>query len=100
VTRGSVIGNKGVPGRSIQLDISMPGARLEDPLRLAVNAREPFLDARVSQTMTGFKSWLLKPFDSLFRRAGAGAIIPITIKRPRTGPMFGMNLKKALLRKS
>ena len=34
------------------------------------------LDAPVSQTVTGFKSILLKPIDPLFRRNGAGTHAP------------------------
>ena len=37
------------------------------------------LDATISQMTTGFKSKLLKPLDPLFRRDGAGTVLPISI---------------------
>jgi AsmA-like C-terminal region len=49
------------------------------------------LRAELSQTMTGWKSALLKPFDHFFRgkNAGVGTQIPIKITGTRENPSFG-----------
>jgi hypothetical protein len=51
------------------------------------------MDATVSQAVGGFKSLFLRPFDRLFRRDGAGAVVPIRItgtrEAPKTGVRFG-----------
>ncbi|MGE0594604.1 MAG: AsmA-like C-terminal region-containing protein [Vicinamibacterales bacterium] len=54
------------------------------------------LDATVSQTTTGFKSWLLKLVDPLFRRDGAGAVLPIRIGGTVDDPDFGLDVRRAL----
>ena len=58
------------------------------------------LDAPISQTQTGWKSVVLKAFDPLFRRDGAGTVLPITVSGTREQPKFGVDIKKALLRKN
>lgn len=54
------------------------------------------MDAKVSQTVTGFKSWLLKLADPLFNKKGGGSEVPITIKGTREEPDFGLDVKRAL----
>ncbi|MGE0406493.1 MAG: AsmA-like C-terminal region-containing protein [Candidatus Korobacteraceae bacterium] len=54
------------------------------------------IDAKVSETVSGIKALLLKPIDPLFRRDGAGAVIPIRIQGPREEPKFGVDIKRAL----
>lgn len=54
------------------------------------------LRARASQTITGYKSWLLKPFDLLLRKQGAGTRLAITVTGTRDNPKFGVNLGKTL----
>lgn len=56
------------------------------------------LDAPVSKTVTGFKSILLKPIDPLFRRDGAGTLLPITITGTVDMPAFGVDMKKVFKR--
>lgn len=46
------------------------------------------LDAKVSQTLTGVKSILAKPFDPLFAKHGAGTVFPIRITGNRENPVF------------
>ena len=41
VARGAVVGQHGVKGRTVTLDVTMDRARLEDVLRLAVNTQKP-----------------------------------------------------------
>ncbi len=52
------------------------------------------LQAKVSQTMTGIKSFLLKAVDPLFEKKGAGAEIPIRIGGTRTSPAFALDVKR------
>ena len=56
------------------------------------------LDAPVSRTVTGFKSILLKPIDPLFRRNGAGTLLPIRISGTVDQPDFGVDMKRVLKR--
>jgi hypothetical protein len=50
-----------------------------------------FLDAKLSETVTGWKSLLLKMADPLFRGEGGGSAIPIKISGPRSNPSFGLD---------
>ncbi|MPZ19196.1 MAG: hypothetical protein GEV06_14980 [Luteitalea sp.] len=56
------------------------------------------LDATVSQTQEGWKRQVLRPFDSLLRRDGAGTIVPIKITGPRAKPKFGVEVKRIFRR--
>ena len=56
------------------------------------------LDAPVSRTVTGFKSILLKPIDPLFRRNGAGTLLPIRISGTVGSPSFGVDVKRVFAR--
>ena len=46
------------------------------------------LQASLSHTMTGVKAVLVKPLDPLFKKEGAGAVIPIRITGTREDPVF------------
>lgn len=37
------------------------------------------MEAGISHAVTGFKSALLKPFDPLFKKGGAGAVVPVRV---------------------
>jgi hypothetical protein len=53
------------------------------------------MEAAVSEAMGGgIKSLMLKPFDSIFRKNGKGAVVPITITGPRSDPKFGLQWGK------
>ena len=54
------------------------------------------LDATVSQTMTGYKSWLLKPFDPLFKKNGAGTRLAIKVAGTQDQPKIGLELGRTL----
>jgi len=56
------------------------------------------LKAKVSQTQTGWKSIVLKLFDPLFRRDGAGTVLPIRITGTRERPEFAADFRKAVFR--
>jgi hypothetical protein len=55
------------------------------------------LQAKASQTQTGWKSLVLKVFDPMLDGDGAGTVLPISITGPRSQPTFGADLKKAVL---
>lgn len=56
-----------------------------------------FMDAKVSQTVTGFKSLLLKVADPLFRRNGR-TVVPLKIQGTRRDPRFGLDVKRVFQR--
>jgi hypothetical protein len=49
------------------------------------------LDAPLSRTTTGFKSLLLKVVDPLFRKNGAGTMLPIVVSGTVSQPSFGVD---------
>jgi hypothetical protein len=54
-----------------------------------------FMDAKVSETTTGWKSFVLKIVDPLFRKDGR-TIIPIKITGTRANPSFGMDVRRVI----
>lgn len=50
------------------------------------------LNATVSQTQTGLRSLLLKPFDPLFKKHGAGTRLVITVAGTQDQPKIGLKL--------
>jgi len=48
------------------------------------------LQAKLSQTTTGWKSVLLKAVDPFFKKKNAGAVLPIHISGTSTSPHFGL----------
>jgi len=54
------------------------------------------LDAPASTMVTGVKSWLLKPFDSLFRKRGAGTRVAIKVEGTKDAPKFGVEIGRTL----
>ena len=49
------------------------------------------LDAKISQTVTGWKRWLLKPADPFFAKNGAGTFLKIKIEGDAHHPKFGLD---------
>ncbi|HET9130506.1 MAG TPA: hypothetical protein VFO86_06140, partial [Terriglobia bacterium] len=49
------------------------------------------LDAKISETQSGWKSWLLKPFDPLFSKRGAGTFLHIKVDGSTADPQFGLD---------
>jgi hypothetical protein len=56
------------------------------------------LQAKASQTQTGWKRLVLKIFDPMLDGQGAGTVLPISITGPRDQPKFAADLKKAILK--
>jgi hypothetical protein len=48
------------------------------------------LQAKVSQTMTGWKRWALKPVDPIFAKNGAGTFLHIKVEGNSQNPKFGL----------
>jgi hypothetical protein len=78
--------NYRVPGADIDLhgDYNLPDQALD----FTGQAR---LDAHVSQMVTGWKSWLLKPVDPFFAKDGAGTLVPIKIGGTTSHPDIGLD---------
>jgi len=49
------------------------------------------LDAKVSQTQSGWKRWVLKPIDPFFAKNGAGTFLKIKIVGSSKKPEFGLD---------
>lgn len=79
-----------------RLTFQVPGARvaLDGTYSLASGEMdfqgELRMQATVSQAVGGFKSIFIKPFNALFRKDGAGAVVPIKISGTREEPKFGL----------
>jgi len=58
------------------------------------------MDAKVSDTQTGFKRLLLKAIDPLFRKQGGGSSVPIKIGGTRANPEFGLDIGRVFKRKA
>ncbi len=89
-----------------ELTFEIPGAKVElagdyalKPQTLDFKGRV-LLDAKISQTVTGFKSLLLKAVDPIFRRKDGnnGSTIPIRIGGTRSDPAFGVDLGRVFKR--
>ena len=80
------------------LTFNVPGARVE--LAGAYDMKSEaldfhghlLLDAKISQTVTGKKSLLLRFVDPFFKRSGGGSSIPIKIVGTRSQPEIGLDL--------
>jgi hypothetical protein len=56
------------------------------------------MDAKISQTVTGWKSMLLKIVDPIFRKPGGGSTVPIKIEGTRNDPKFGLDVGRVFKR--
>jgi hypothetical protein len=84
-----------------ELSFSVPGAsaRMNGTYNL-LNEQIDFhgtlkTEAELSQETTGIKSALLKPFDPLFKRKKAGAVIPVKMTGTYRNPEFGFDVAGA-----
>jgi hypothetical protein len=80
-----------------QLTFSVPGASVQLSGKYGLKTEELdfhghlILQAKLSQTQTGIKSFLLKPFDPFFRK-GDKTSLPIKVTGTRDKPSFGLDL--------
>ncbi len=58
-----------------------------------------FMDAKISETMTGFTSLLLKLADPFFRKDGR-TVVPVTISGTRDDPHFGLDMRRVFRAKA
>ncbi len=80
------------------LTFSVPGAAVQ--LQGTYNLRGEAIDftgelrlqAKLSQTVTGTKSFFLKAIDPFFEKKGAGALVPISITGTRDAPTVGVTV--------
>ncbi|HET9132125.1 MAG TPA: hypothetical protein VFO86_14310 [Terriglobia bacterium] len=49
------------------------------------------MQAKISQTMTGWKHWMMKPLDPFFSKLGAGTLLNIRVAGTMENPTFGLN---------
>ena len=75
--------------------IRMAGTYALEPRAMNLSGQVRLV-ASASQTQTGFKSWVLKPFDPLFRNKGAGTLIAIHVRGTADKPEIGLDLGKTL----
>lgn len=57
------------------------------------------MDATISHAAGGIGGFFLKVADPLFKRDGAGAVVPIHVRGTRAEPKFGLDWKRVLTRK-
>jgi hypothetical protein len=50
------------------------------------------MQAKLSKTVTGKKSFFLKLADPFFKKDGAGSVVPIRISGTRDEPKFALDL--------
>jgi hypothetical protein len=76
----------GVPGADVDLagkyDLKADSLDFHGALKLR---------AKVSQTMTGWKRWALKPVDPFFAKQGAGTFLRIKVVGSSREPKFGLD---------
>ena len=76
----------GIPGAGVKLH----GSYALRPQTIAFSG-DLYMDAKISQTVTGWKSMVLKVADPLFRQNGK-TVVPIKISGTRSAPTFGMDV--------
>jgi hypothetical protein len=76
-----------IPGAEVRLvgNYNLPGETLD----FRGNLR---MQAKLSQTVTGKKSFFLKLADPFFKKDGAGSVVPIHISGTRDNPKFALDL--------
>jgi hypothetical protein len=84
----------GVPGAQVNLagsyDVGETKLDFKGHLRLK---------AKLSQTVTGKKSFFLKAVDPFFSKQGAGTVLPITITGTREAPVLGVHVFHKTIKK-
>ncbi len=88
-----------------QLRFEVPGAQISLDGHYGIESQDidftgtAKLDATVSHMTTGWKRLLLTPIDPLFKRDGAGTVLPISISGTRGSPSFKLDIGRVLKRK-
>lgn len=77
-------------------EVQVPGAVIQIAGTYKLGSEEinfegqALLEASLSKAIGGFKSIFLKPLNSIFRKDGSGAVVPIRITGTRPAPQFGV----------
>jgi len=79
--------NYGIPGADVQL----AGTYALEPETLDLHGKLT-MQAKLSQTTTGFKSFLLRFADPIFSKGGKGTVLPIAITGSVQHPHYGLDL--------
>jgi hypothetical protein len=80
-----------------QLHFQVPGTRVDMTGQYGLDGNtfdfhgKAGLDAKLSHTMTGWKSVLLKPVDPFFEKNGSGTEVPFKITGTKSDPHFGLD---------
>ena len=89
------------------LHFDVPGAKVQLAGHYALGREtlefkgQAVLDALVSDTVTGWRRWALKPVDTIFKQLdGPGSLIPIKITGTRHDPKIGLDFRAVLKRRS
>jgi hypothetical protein len=95
--QGHVAVSNGVANFSrLNFDLEGASARLHGSYELAGERLDlqgqVAMAAKVSQTATGAKAFVLKAADPFFRHKGGGSLVPIRITGTRSHPAFGLDL--------
>lgn len=75
--------------------VRLIGSHALKPGTLDLNG-EVLLNASASHTIAGLKGWLLRPFDPLLRKNGAGTRLVITVAGPQQKPQIKVDFGKTL----
>jgi VCBS repeat-containing protein len=81
-----------------KLTFSVPGADVELAGTYEIGGRKIDMQgklkmqAKLSQTVTGAKSFFLKAVDPFFSKDGAGTVLPITITGTEDKPVMGVTV--------
>jgi AsmA-like C-terminal region len=90
------------------LTFAVPGAKVELAGGYALKHEtldfkgQVVTDAAMSEMVTGWKKWLMKPADAIFRKPkkdGKGSVIPIKVTGTRNDPKFGIDLRSVFNRR-
>jgi hypothetical protein len=91
------------------LTFAVPGAKVELAGGYALKPEtldfkgQVVTDAAMSEMVTGWRKWLMKPADAIFRKPkkdGKGSVIPIKVTGTRNDPKFGIDLRSVFNRRS
>jgi len=94
---GNFTMDKGVIAFS-SLEYLVPGAEIKLKGKYGVNGGTldfhgtARTEATVSKMVGGWKGFLLKPVDGLFKKGGAGSLVPIHVEGTEHDPKFGVDL--------
>ena len=90
------------------LTFAVPGAKVELAGGYALKHEtldfkgQVLTDASMSEMVTGWKKWLMKPADAIFRKPkkdGKGSVIPIKVTGTRNDPKFGIDIRSVFNRR-